>query len=61
MESPTAAYPNFGTVNFSGFQINGQDAGSFNPTALDASNSNGFEDHTSGLSGGSFSIAYEQE
>jgi hypothetical protein len=48
-------------VNFSGFQINGSDAGSFNPVALDASNSSGFEDHTSGLSGGSFSIAYEQE
>ncbi|HEY4023288.1 MAG TPA: G1 family glutamic endopeptidase [Pseudonocardiaceae bacterium] len=61
IESPTAAYPNFGSVNFSGFTINGSDAGQFNPTALDASNSSGFEDHTSALSGGSFSIAYQQE
>jgi hypothetical protein len=61
IESPTAAYPDFGSVNFSDFRINGQDAGQYDPTALDASNSSGFEDHTSGLSGGSFSIAYEQE
>ncbi len=61
IESPTAAYPNFGSVNFSDFQINGQAADAFNPTALDASSSSGFEDHTSGLSNGSFSIAYEQE
>jgi hypothetical protein len=61
IESPTAAYPNFGSVNFTNFQINGQDPSSFSPVALDASNSNGFEDHTSGLSGGSFSIAYQQE
>jgi hypothetical protein len=61
LESPTAAYPNFGSVGFSGFTINGQDPSAYGPTALDASNSNGFEDHTSGLSGGSFSVAYEQE
>jgi hypothetical protein len=61
LESPTAAYPNFGQVNFSGFQINGQDPGAYGPVALDASNGNGFEDHTSGLSGGDFSVAYEQE
>jgi hypothetical protein len=29
--------------------------------ALDASNSSGFEDHTSTLSGGGFSVAYQQE
>jgi hypothetical protein len=61
LESPTAAYPDFGTVGFSNFSINGQDASAFGPTALDASNSSGFEDHTSALSGGSFSVAYEQE
>jgi hypothetical protein len=61
LESPSAAYPNFGTVPFSAFMINGQDASTFGPTALDASNSNGFEDHTSALSGGAFSVAYEQE
>jgi hypothetical protein len=61
LESPTAAYPNFGTVSFSNFSINGQSADGFSPVALDASNSNGSEDHTSALSGGSFSVAYEQE
>jgi hypothetical protein len=61
IESPTAAYPNFGSVDFTGFQINGQDPSSFNPVALDASNSSGFEDHTGPLSGGNFSITYEQE
>jgi hypothetical protein len=61
LESPTAAYPDFGQVSFSGFTINGQDASTFGPTALDASNSSGFEDHTSALSGGAFSVAYQQE
>jgi hypothetical protein len=61
LESPTAAYPNFGQVDFSGFQINGQDPSAYGPVALDASNSNGYEDHTGGLSGGGFSVAYLQE
>jgi Peptidase A4 family len=61
LESPTAAYPSFGEVDFTNFQINGQDPSAYSPTALDASNSSGFEDHTSALSGGSFSVAYEQE
>lgn len=61
LESPTASYPNFGSVDFSHFQINGQDASSYNPIALDASNSGGYEDHTGGLSGGSFSVTYERE
>jgi hypothetical protein len=61
LESPTAAYPNFGQVGFTNFTVNGQSASAFGPTALDASNSNGFEDHTSALSGGDFSVAYEQE
>jgi hypothetical protein len=61
IESPTAAYPNFGSVDFTDFTINGQAADGTSPVALDASNSSGFEDHTGGLSGGNFSIAYEQE
>jgi hypothetical protein len=62
MESPTGAYPNFGTVNFSGSQVDGSPLGNTGPVALDASNSGGFEDHTSALSGGTnFSIAYERE
>jgi hypothetical protein len=62
MESPTGAYPNFGSVNFSGSRVDGGTLGDTGPVALDASNSSGFEDHTSALSGGTnFSIAYEQE
>lgn len=61
LESPTAAYPNFGHVDFTNFTINGQSASAFDPVALDASNANGFEDHTGVLSGGSFSVTYEQE
>jgi hypothetical protein len=62
MESPTGAYPNFGTVNFTGSTVDGGTLGSTGPVALDASNSGGFEDHTSALSGGTdFSISYERE
>jgi hypothetical protein len=62
MESPTAAYPNFGSVNFSGSRVNGTTLGAFGPIALDASNQFGFEDHTGPLSGGTdFSISYIQE
>jgi hypothetical protein len=63
VESPTAAYPNFGTVRFSAATIDGAPLSSTSPTALDASNSAGYEDHTSaiGLSGKSFSINYLHE
>lgn len=61
MESPTAAYPNFGTVNFSGSTVDGAPLSSAGPVALDASNNGGFEDHTGALSGGNFSITYLRE
>lgn len=61
LESPSAAYPNFGEVDFSDFTINGQSASDFGPVALDASNNNGFEDHTGALSGGGFAVTYSQE
>jgi hypothetical protein len=62
IESPTAAYPNFGTVSFTNAKVNGGTLGSFNPVAMDPSNSSGYEAHTSALSGGTaFSIAYEHE
>jgi hypothetical protein len=61
MESPTAAYPNFGTVNFSGSTVDGAPLSATGPTALDASNSGGFENHTGPLSGGNFSITYLRE
>jgi len=61
IESPTAAYPKFGTVSFSNSTINGTSLGSWSPTLMDASNSGGYEDHTSAVSGGSFSISYLRE
>jgi hypothetical protein len=61
IESPTAAYPKFGTVSFSNSQINGSSLSNWNPTLMDASNSSGYEDHTSAVSGGSFSISYLHE
>ena len=62
MESPTGAYPNFGQVNFTGAHVDGGTLGSVTPTALDASNSGGFEDHTSAITNGTaFHITYLRE
>jgi len=61
IESPTAAYPKFGTVSFSSSSINGSTLSNWNPVLMDASNSFGYEDHTSAVSGGSFSISYLRE
>jgi len=61
IESPTGAYPRFGTVNFTNSTINGTTLSSWSPTLMDASNSGGYEDHTSAVSGGSFSISYLRE
>jgi hypothetical protein len=61
IESPTGAYPNFGTLQFSGATVNGKSLGSFNPTALDPSNG-AYEARTSALSGGtSFTETYLRE
>ncbi len=62
IESPTAAYPNFGTVSFTNCKVNGTTLGSFNPVAMDPSTGSTYEAHTSALSGGTaFSIAYEHQ
>ncbi|HTZ45928.1 MAG TPA: G1 family glutamic endopeptidase [Jatrophihabitans sp.] len=61
IESPTGAYPKFGTVNFTNSKINGSNLSNYNPTLMDASNGSGYEDHTSAVSGGSFSISYLHE
>jgi hypothetical protein len=61
IESPTASYPNFGSVNFTGSTVDGSAFDAYSPVALDASNQFGFEDHTGPLSNGNFSITYEQE
>lgn len=61
LESPTGAYPDFGTVHFSGATVDGSTYTGQNGVALDASNNSGFEDHTGGLSGGSFDVNYVQE
>lgn len=61
IESPTGSYPRFGSVNFSGSTVDGSSLGAYSPELLDASNSYGYEDHTSAVSGGSFSISYLAE
>jgi hypothetical protein len=62
IESPTAAYPNFGTVSFTSATVNGTSLGSFSPVAMDPSTGSTYEAHTSALSGGtSFSIQYEHQ
>ncbi|MEO6700918.1 MAG: G1 family glutamic endopeptidase [Jatrophihabitantaceae bacterium] len=61
IESPTGAYPKFGTINFTSSTINGSNLSTWSPTLMDASNSGGYEDHTSAVSGGSFSISYLRE
>jgi hypothetical protein len=58
MESPTASYPNLGTVSSSGATADGQLLPAYHQVALDASNAAGDQDHTGLLSGGSFSITY---
>jgi hypothetical protein len=61
IESPTGSYPAFGTVNFSNSSINGSLLANWSPTLMDASYNGIYEDHTSAVSGGSFSIAYLHE
>jgi Peptidase A4 family len=62
IESPTGAYPRFGSVSFTNAKINGSNLANFSPTLMDASNSSGaYEDRTSAVSGGSFSISYLRE
>lgn len=61
IESPAAAYPDFGVVNFSGSAVDSQDLSAYDPVALDASNAGGYEDRTGPLAGGSFSITYVRE
>lgn len=61
LESPTAAYPNFGKVSFTNVTINNKSLSNFSPILLDASNNSGYEDHTNAPSGASFSVSYERE
>ena len=62
IESPTGAYPNFGTLNFTSATVNGSSLGSYGPVALDPSNG-AYEARTSALgsSGTSFSETYLRE
>ena len=63
IESPTASYPNFGTLKFTAATVNGTTLGSFSPVAMDPSNNSGtYEAHASALSGGNaFSMTFEHE
>lgn len=62
IESPTGAYPNFGTLNFTSATVNGSSLGSYGPVALDPSNG-AYEARTGALGSGgtSFSETYLRE
>ncbi|MFB7910259.1 MULTISPECIES: G1 family glutamic endopeptidase [unclassified Kitasatospora] len=63
IESPTGAYPDFGTLNFTSATVNGKSLGSAGPVALDPSSNAGYEATTGGLGSGgtSFSETFLQE
>ena len=62
IESPTGAYPNFGTLTFTSVTANGSPIGNYSPVALDPSSGGVYEAHASALSGGnSFSMTYAHE
>ncbi|WP_042423908.1 G1 family glutamic endopeptidase [Streptacidiphilus anmyonensis] len=62
IESPTGAYPNFGTLNFTSATVNGSSLGSSGPTALDPSSNGTTEARTGALSGGTaFTETYLHE
>jgi hypothetical protein len=57
IESPTGAYPNFGTLNFNSATVNGTSLGSFGPVALDPSSNGTTEARTGALGSGGTSFA----
>ena len=62
IESPTGAYPNFGTLTFTSVTANGSPIGNFSPVALDPSSGGVYEAHASALTGGnSFTMTYAHE
>jgi hypothetical protein len=62
IESPTGAYPNFGTLSFTSAEVNGSSLGSYSPTALDPSSNGITEAHTSALTNGTaFTDTFEHE
>jgi hypothetical protein len=59
LESPTGAFPDFGTVTFTRASVDGRPLSTYKPLALDASNtSGGYDDHTGAVAGGTFSVRY---
>jgi len=62
IESPTGAYPNFGTLAFTSVTANGSPIGNYSPVAMDPSSGGVYEAHASALTGGNaFTMAYEHE
>jgi hypothetical protein len=61
IESPTGAYPNFGTISFTGATVNGSPLATYQPIALDPSANGVYEARTNSLSGGSFTMTYLHE
>lgn len=62
IESPTGAYPNFGTLKFTSVTVNGSPIGNFSTVAMDPSYNGVYEARASALSGGnSFTMTYLHE
>lgn len=62
IESPTAAYPNFGTLRFTSVTVNGSPIGNFSNVAMDPSANGVYEARASALSGGNaFTMTYLHE
>ncbi len=62
IESPTGAYPRFGTISFTNAKINGANLSSFSPVALDPSSGGIYEARTNAITGGTaFTMTYLHE
>jgi hypothetical protein len=61
LESPTGAFPDFGTFTFTSATVDGKAMSAHRTVALDANSGAGFQNHTGPLSKSTFSIRYLKE
>lgn len=61
LESPSEAYPTFGTISFGQTKVNGHAVSHYSLYRMHASSKHGTQNHTSLVSGRHFSISYRRE
>ena len=61
LESPSGAYPTFGTISFGQTKINGHAVSHYSLYRMHASSKHGTQNHTSPVSGHHFSIKFHRE